>query len=313
MAILNFDARTVAPDQGVECIPEGWYDAAIDESSIMPTSDSTGAYLKLRYNILGPNNVGKKVFTRLNIRNNNPTAQEIAYKQLSAIAHAVNVLVVEDSQQLHGLPMKIKVKVRKGGPKLDKTTNQPTGEMYEDSNEITTYKNVNEAVPANAAPTAMQQHQAALPVPQGAPTMPWAPAAPPAGQMPWAPAPAAAPPQFAPQQPAPVQQQAAPQFAPPVQQQAPTQQQAPAAPWGQPPVQQAAPVQQAPVHQPPAPAAAPWAAQPAEQAPQQAPQQAAQQPQQQFAPPQQQQVAAAPPWAQQPAGAAPAWAQPPQG
>lgn len=215
MSQLNFDATTVSPSESIEAIPAGWYNAQIDQSEMKPTKDGSGAYLELRFSVLDGQYANRKVYTRLNVRNNNPVAQEIAYKQLSAICHATGVLRVQDSQQLHGLPLKIKVKVRAA-----------SGD-YEASNEISSFKNVNEQVtgPVGGAPAS-------------AGGAPWAPAAPawqpPAAQQPWAQQPA---PQAAPvQQPAP-QPQAAPQPAgavPPWMQQAAAPADGAVPPWAAP-------------------------------------------------------------------------------
>lgn len=181
MATLNFDASQVPTDFGnIDPVPAGWYNAAVDESEMKPTKDGSGAYLNIRFTILDGQYVNRKFYTRMNLRNSNPTAQEIAYKQLSALAHAVNVLHVQDSSQLHGIPLKVKVKVRKDS----------TGQ-YEDQNEVTAYKNINEQVDMQPAPAAastgfgnaatipQQPHPFAQPAPipqasQGfAPQQPW--------------------------------------------------------------------------------------------------------------------------------------------
>lgn len=194
MATLNFDANAIQPDTSFEPIPAGWYNAVIDESEMKPTRDGSGAYLALRFNIIDGQYAGRKVFTRLNLRNQNPVAQDIAQKQLSTICHAVNVLNVQDSSQLHALPMQIRVKV----------TNDPTGQ-YDPSNEISGYKAVGAS---NGQGVAAPLAAPAAPV---APAAPAAPAAPqpqaqPAGT--WQP-PANAPQQW--QQPAQPAQPVAPQ------------------------------------------------------------------------------------------------------
>lgn len=231
MAQLSFDATTVPPSEPIEAIPAGWYNAQIDQSEMKPTKDDSGAYLELRFSILDGQYVNRKVFTRLNLRNANPVAQEIAYRQLSAICHATGVMQVQDSQQLHGRPLKIKVKVRAA-----------SGD-YEASNEISAFKNIDEQVdgPVGGAPAA-------------------------AGGAPWAQQPAAAP-QAA--QPAAAPVAPAQQFAPPAAAPAPAAPawQPPAAqqPWAQQPAPQAAP-QAAPVQQPASqPQAAPAPAQAAPQ------------------------------------------------
>jgi len=231
-AILNFDASQVAPDTGGgDPVPAGWYNVMIDESEMKPTKTEGGLRLSLRFTILDGQYANRKVFTGLNLKNANPVAQEIAYKQLSAICHAVGIMQVQNSQQLHGRPLKVKVKVKAFHFK------------YKTTYDITSYKNINEQVDGPVAGAA----------PAGAP---WA-TAPAAPQQPaWAPQPAAAPvapaPQFAPPAAAPAP--AAPAWQPPAAQQ----------PWAQPapqqpaaaPAPQFAPQPQAPAAQP-APAAAP--------------------------------------------------------
>lgn len=164
MALLNFDATQVAPDTGVgDPIPAGWYNVAMDESEIKPTKDnavSGSVYLQCRFNVLDGAHAGRKLFARFNIKNANPTAQEIAYKQLSAVCHAVGVLQVGDSQLLHGRPLKVRVKIRKGNSDPSK------GDTFDDSNEITAYKNVNEPVDAG--------QPAAAAAPGGFAAQPWA-------------------------------------------------------------------------------------------------------------------------------------------
>jgi len=184
-------------------------------------------------------------FFLISLQNKNPVAVEIGYKTLSAICHAVGVIQVQDSQQLHGRPLQLKVSLRAAGPGAD-------GKYYEASNEVKGYKAADAGAPVAGAPVG------------GAPA--------------WANQQAPAAPQYAPP-PA----QAAPQYAPPVQQQAPAAQpwQQPA--QQQAPVQQAAPQPWAPpAQQAPAPVAAPQQAAaptpPWQAAPKQAPVQAQQAP-----------------------------------
>lgn len=221
MSQLNFDASQVAPNTGSpDPVPAAWYNAMIDESEMKPTKDGMGDYLELRFNIIDGMYAGRKVYERLNMRNSNATAQEIGHGTLSAICYATGVMQVQDSQQLHGQPMKIKVKLK------------PAKGDYDASNEITSYKNINEQV---GTPGATPQSQA----PAQAVASPVQPVQPQVQQPPqgWAPQPQV-------QQPAPVvQQPVVQQPAPVVQQPAPVVQQA------APVVQQPAPVAQEPVVQ----------------------------------------------------------------
>ena len=235
MTALNFNASTVAPRQAMDPIPSGWYRAIIEESKSEPTSKPGGMMLALTLKIIDGEFANRKVFDRLNLQNENPTTVQIAYETLSQICHSTGVIQCQDSQQLHNIPLLVKVKLRPAGPGAD-------GKHYDASNEVKGYDHINAdrqvgpSGPATAAGFA------------GAPagTTPWAaqaaaqgaPAAPAAAAPAAAPAPAYAPPtQFQPpaaaqpwQQPAaaPAQQAAQPPqqaFAPP-----PPQQAAPAAP-----------------------------------------------------------------------------------
>ena len=220
---LNFDARTVEPSTGTaEALPAGWYNVAIEDSEMKPTRDGSGAMLVLSFRVLDGQYANRKIASRLNLRNNNAQAVEIAYRDLSAICHAVQVVTVQDSAELHGKPLKIKVAVRPA--RQDR--NAETGEVkeYEASNDVKAYKGINEptgAAPASAppagfggvpagfgapqaAPAGFGGVPAPAPAPQGFPAAQApAPSAPPAWQAPAVQQPWAAAPQQA-QAPAPV-------------------------------------------------------------------------------------------------------------
>lgn len=262
-AQLNFDATTVAPQTVMAPIPSGWYDVRITESEMKPTKDGTGTRLALTLEVIGGQYNNRKLFEGLNLRNNNPQTVEIAYAQLSAICHACGVLQLQDSQQLHNVPFRVKVAIRK----------DPTGQ-YEPQNQIKAYMPANytengvDPVARTAAENASANPQAGGGfAPQGGGF------APPQAMGGFAP-PQQHPAQggFAPQQPQgyaqPQQQPQQPQgyappqgggFAPQGQPQQPVQQppqqagqwaQGGQQPWAQ-PGQQQPPVQQPPVQQPP--------------------------------------------------------------
>ena len=118
MARIEFNANDVAPDSGgIDPIPSGWYVAMIAESDIKPTADKLGAFVQLTYRVMEPAEFrGRVVMGRLNIQNQNPKAVEIGLAQLSAVCHAVNVMILNDTTQLHGISHKIKVELKTRGP-----------------------------------------------------------------------------------------------------------------------------------------------------------------------------------------------------
>jgi hypothetical protein len=256
MAQLNFNAAEVAPDAGrADPIPAGWYIAAMEKSELKPTKDGTGSLLACTFGVLDGQYKGRKVFFNFNLRNANPQAQEIAYKQFSAVCHAIGHLMVGDTAELHNRPLKIRVKVR------------PADAQYEAANDITAFKNVNE--PTGDAPTAPQAAPSFMPPPPAAPPQAWAPpAAAPAPQA-WAPPPAAMSPAAPPQQQWAPQPPAAPPAAmPPAPAQQPSWQPPAGAqpqPWAAPAQAPASPPAAAPVPpMPPANMPPAWAPPPAQ-------------------------------------------------
>ena len=219
MANLNFNAQTVEPQAAFDPLPAGWYPMQIVESELKPTSNGEGQYLQLKLQVINGDHANRVVYERLNIVNKNSTAQEIAYRNLSAICHSTGVIQVEDSQQLHGIPMEVKLGVR------------PAQNGYDASNEVKGYRAIGGGMmqvggqPAGAPQGGFPQQAPAQQAPQGGQ---WAPGGLPQGNQPqqgWQPAQQQAP-QPAWQQQAPVQQ-------PPVQQPAPQQAPVQQAPQGQ--------------------------------------------------------------------------------
>ncbi len=113
MAILNFNANEVEPNTPFEVIPAGKYNAVIVESEMKATRAGTGRYLKLVFEITDGDFAGRKLFASINLENPNQDAVRIGRAELSAVCHAVNVLNLQDTVQLHNLPLIISVRVKK--------------------------------------------------------------------------------------------------------------------------------------------------------------------------------------------------------
>ena len=112
MALIgHFDATNVAPSEDFSPIPVGEYLAHIVDSDVKPTKNNTGHYAELEFEVTAGEFKGRKVWARLNLDNPNPKAVEIAQRELSAICHAVGVLQVTDTQQLHYKPLVIRVDI----------------------------------------------------------------------------------------------------------------------------------------------------------------------------------------------------------
>lgn len=162
MANLSFNAANVSPSVVYAPLPAGDYQAIITESETKATKDGQGQYLRLKLQIQGGEFAGRVLFDRLNLWNNNQQAQEIAQGALSAICHAVGILQVGDSQELHNRPLIATVKVK------------PASGNYEANNEIKGYKAAQLATaPAFMPPQAQAAPAANAPAGFGSAGMPW--------------------------------------------------------------------------------------------------------------------------------------------
>ena len=146
MSFLSFNAEAVKPRDSFEPIPAGMYQAMIDESEVVPTKSGSGQMLKLTWKVLEGEFKGRLVFDRLNIQNQNPKAEEIGQRQLSTLCHAVGVLQLKTSEQLHGMPCTIKVVVRK----------DESGQ-YADQNEVKDYRSIDGVAQVQRTPEAGTQ------------------------------------------------------------------------------------------------------------------------------------------------------------
>lgn len=112
MAHFAFNANNVAPSAAFEPIPAQWYDAIITASEIKPTASGNGKRLNLTFEVIGGEYGNRKVFEGLNIENPNADTQRISLENLSGICHAIGVMNLTQTEQLHGKPLRIKVAIK---------------------------------------------------------------------------------------------------------------------------------------------------------------------------------------------------------
>ena len=139
MNLSGFDAQSVEPTASYEPIPAGWYKAAFTESVEKPTKAQTGSYLQLTAEIIEGEHQGRKLIERLNLKNPNSTAVEIAQRTLSGICRSIGVMTPRDSTDLHDKPFMVKVAVK------------PADGQYSASNDIKEYAATEGAAAAPAA------------------------------------------------------------------------------------------------------------------------------------------------------------------
>lgn len=170
MALLNiqFDQNEIAEAQkdNYSPIPAGTYIAQINRSEVKSTKAGTGSYLSLGFQIIDGEYANRVIFQNITLANPNQVAAQIGREQLAQLAGACGIYQLGDSQELHGIPMQIRV-----GIEVDKTG------QYEPSNNIKKFMALQGQAPSVQAPVQQQPQQAfsqpQAPVTQGAKRNPW--------------------------------------------------------------------------------------------------------------------------------------------
>ena len=156
MALLSqsFDVNDLPAQQNdFAPLPEGWYTASINSAEIRDTKDKTGQYIAIRYDITGPTHQGRVVFGNVNIKNKSTQAEEIGRQALGSIMRAIGLARVDDTDQLIGGNLQIKLAIR-------------TQEGYEPTNDVRGYKAIEGGSLPKAeefAPTSPAQSEKAAP------------------------------------------------------------------------------------------------------------------------------------------------------
>lgn len=120
-------------------IAPGWYTACIAKSDKEDAKSGGGnAYIAFEFEVTEGDSKGRRFWLNLNLWNTNSQAVEIAQRELNTIMHACGKLRISDTEELHGIPMQVKLGYEKG----NKDRNKPNA-----------YK------PLNAAPATQQSQQ----------------------------------------------------------------------------------------------------------------------------------------------------------
>ena len=135
--LLNFDASKIEVNDSYDVIPDNTLvNAVITSSEWKETKDKTGGYLALKYEIIDGNYKGRIIFENVNLQNSNATAVKIAQETLAKISNAIGKVTVQNSEELHNIPMSLKLGVH------------PAQNGYEPSNKIKSYSKISGSVGA---------------------------------------------------------------------------------------------------------------------------------------------------------------------
>ena len=128
----NYDASNGQTMESRDCLPAGEYIACIVKSEKRDAKTRGNAYINLEFEVQDGDCRGRHFWTMLNLWNNNQQAVDIAQRELNSICHAVGRLRINDTEELHGIPMRVKLKVEKN-------------DQYGDQNRVAGYSSLNSA------------------------------------------------------------------------------------------------------------------------------------------------------------------------
>lgn len=150
----NFNPNDVPEDDRTfEPLPAGDYTMQVIESEIKDTKSGTGQQLVLTLEVIEGPLSNRRVWDRLNIRNQNADAQRIAQRALADLCLAVGIGSLRNTEDLHFKPFvgRVTIKVDKKGE-------------YGPQNSVR-YKPRGGQAPAAAQPGAQQQGRPSAPPP----------------------------------------------------------------------------------------------------------------------------------------------------
>ena len=130
----GFDAAKVEPDSGFDPLPVGNYRVVISDTAEKVNSAGTGSYVRLTFDVVAGQYMGRKLWENLNLQNPNKQAVDIAMSQLSAICRAIGVLTPRDHVQLRNIPLDVLVGLSK---RKDTGEPQNTIKKYARKGELT--------------------------------------------------------------------------------------------------------------------------------------------------------------------------------
>lgn len=143
MNLKEFDLPNVTPMQPrtSEPLPPGDYMVEIIEAKELLNKKNDGSHLSLTFRVTDGDYRKRQHWQRLNLKNTNLVAVEMAKAELASIARAVGNPNVEDSSELCGIPLSITIAHKKrtdgtGGTDASIVAYRPAGEHPGDEAQV---------------------------------------------------------------------------------------------------------------------------------------------------------------------------------
>lgn len=162
-----FNAADVPERDDFTPVPPGAYNVMIVSSEIKETSKG-GQMLVVEMDIQDGDHSGRKLFDRLNIKNENSKTVDIAYRTLGEIVKAVGKSTIADTNELHDKRLTVNVSVEPAKPYTKDGVDHP-GKPQNSVKRYLPYGGAVAATPAQATTTQAVQGISQV----GASTPPW--------------------------------------------------------------------------------------------------------------------------------------------
>lgn len=120
----NYDATNGETMGDRSVLPPGEYIIAMVKSDrTQAKANPNNSYIACEFEITDGQHKSRRLWTNLNLWNDNAQAVDIAQRELNSIMHACGRLRVSDTEELHGIPMRATVVIDKN----DATRNRIRG------------------------------------------------------------------------------------------------------------------------------------------------------------------------------------------
>ena len=90
-------------------IPPGWALCHIAKSEKRGPNDKGNSHIEMEFEVEDGDHKGRRFWVNLNLWNSNAKAVEISQRELNSICHAAGKLRIGDTEELHHIPMWVKI------------------------------------------------------------------------------------------------------------------------------------------------------------------------------------------------------------
>jgi hypothetical protein len=117
MAVVNLNLNEIEDRQDFEGLPAGDYPCLLTNSEVSENKNKNGYYVKAEFSVVEGQFKNMKIWDYLNIKHENDIAERIGKEKFKELAKACGVAsgIVQDTNELHDIPVIVRLKNRRNG------------------------------------------------------------------------------------------------------------------------------------------------------------------------------------------------------